>query len=102
MAKCNCVHMEIPDDCFVFGSIASLILIDEKNGKTEGTDVSLSLKIRISNKPREDVDSKASYFLVCVCWWALMVCLLALVLRQAAYCTTHTPKNLNLSEISLA
>lgn len=45
MAKCNCVHMEMPDDCFVFGSIGSLILIDEKNGKTEGIDVSLSLKI---------------------------------------------------------
>ena len=85
MAKCNCVHMEIPDDCFVFGSIASLILIDEKNGKTEGTDVSLSLKIRISNKPREDVDSKASYFLVCVCWCSILKTenLLSFILKKA-------------------
>lgn len=26
----NCFHMEMSDDCFMFASIASLILIEEK------------------------------------------------------------------------
>ncbi len=57
--------MEMSDDCFMFGFIASLILTDgkKKRKKTESFDVCLSLKMIISNKPRDEVVYRASHIL---------------------------------------
>lgn len=80
--------MEMPDDCFMSASIASVTMIDGERGEegTEDYDSGLSVKMIISSTLRDGVVCKD--LCVCVCWRALAAC----EPRLSAASRTHTPK----------
>lgn len=83
--------MEMPDDCFMSASIASVTVIDGKRGEegTEDYDSGLSVKMIISSTLRDGVVCKDSCVCVCVGGLSRRVC--SVVSPGCQQPVEHTP-----------